>query len=43
MTWETVVVKPKKDLDELKSMSVDKSHPQYRMYLQINKEAGEEW
>ena len=41
--WEKVVVKPKKKLDELKSMSVPKSHPQYRMYQQIKKEAGEEW
>jgi len=43
MTWEKVVVKPKKNLDELKSTSVAKSHPQYCMYQQIKKEAREEW
>ncbi len=41
--WEKVVVKPKEDLDELKSMNITRNNPQYRMYQQIKKEAEENW
>ena len=41
--WEKVVVKPKKNLDGLRSLNVSKSHSEYGIIQQLKKDAEVNW